>query len=156
VAALEARLEQVADGYERQFGIDVRAIEGAGAAGGLGGAIVALGGRLRSGYEVVTELVGFPDLLRGSQMVMTGEGAFDATSLMGKVVGSVLGDASAAGVPVVVIAGRVDVEAAAAAERSGARVVSLVERFGEKRAFADTARCIEQSAVELLAAVGPA
>ena len=45
------------------YGVDVRSIEGAGAAGGFGGAIAALGGSLRSGYEVVTELLGFRALL---------------------------------------------------------------------------------------------
>lgn len=147
---LEARLEQVAAWYERHYGVDVRAVTGAGAAGGFGGALVALGGRLRSGYEVVTELLGFPDLLASSQLVVTGEGSFDSTSLMGKVVGSVLRDASALGVPVVVIAGQVSPEAAEAAERSGARVVSLSDRFGVERSMSDTVGCIELAVAEVV------
>ncbi len=99
VAALEMRLEGLAVEYEREFGIDVRAVARAGAAGGFGGAIVALGGSLLSGYQVVTELLGFADVLRTSRVVVTGEGAFDATSLLGKVVGSVLADAQESGVP---------------------------------------------------------
>jgi glycerate 2-kinase len=153
IPILEARLEQVAARYERQYGIDVRAVTGAGAAGGFGGGLVALGGQLRSGYEVVTELLGFPDLLSASQLVVTGEGSFDSTSLMGKVVGSVLRDASALGVQVVVIAGQVSPEAAAAAERSGARVVSLSERFGVERSMSDTVRCIELAVAEVVGGV---
>ena len=152
VAELEVRLEAVARRYEDAYGVDVRSFDGAGAAGGFGGAIAALGGRLRSGYEVVTELLGFGDLLRRSQLVVTGEGALDATSLMGKVVGSVLADASGAGVPVLVIAGRASTETVAEVERTGATVVSLSERFGTERALADTARCIEEAVVEYLAA----
>jgi glycerate kinase len=152
VAALEARLERVARQYQDQYGVDVRMVTGAGAAGGFGGAIVALGGRLRSGYEVVTELLGFPDLLQKSQLVVTGEGALDSTSLLGKVVGSVLRDASRLGVPALVIAGRVSRETAEEAERTGAHVVSLSERFGVNRAMVDTAGCIELSVAEYVGA----
>ena len=150
VTRLSDRLERVAQEYEARYGTDVRSVPGAGAAGGLGGAIVALGGRLRSGYSVVAELVGFGDALRASQLVVTGEGAFDTTSLLGKVVGSVLRDAAAAGVPAVVVAGRVTAEAAASATASGALVVSLTERFGLERAMGDTAACIEQAVAECL------
>ena len=154
VAALEVRLDGLASHYQREFGVDVRTVAGAGAAGGFGGAIVALGGRLLSGYRVVTELLGFAEVLRTSQVVVTGEGAFDATSLLGKVVGSVLADASESGVPALVIAGRVERDASEVARASGARVVSLSERFGEERARADTVRCIELSVAEHLSAGG--
>ena len=150
VVELEARLDAVARWYEERYGVDVRAVAGAGAAGGLGGAIVALGGRLRSGYEVVTELVGFADALRGCRLVVTGEGAFDATSLLGKVVGSVMRDAAACGVQAAVIAGQVSEEAGLAAEAAGVPVVSLTERFGRRRALGDTAWCIEQAVGDLL------
>jgi glycerate kinase len=150
VTALEARLEAVALQYLDTYGVDVRQVEGAGAAGGFGGAIVALGGRLRSGYRVVAELVGLDGLLQRSDLVLTGEGAFDATSLMGKVVGSLLVDAAAIGVPVLVVAGQVDPEAVEAAASSGARVVSLTDRFGSERALAATEWCIEQAVVETI------
>jgi glycerate kinase len=151
VVELAARLEVVAGRYADAYGVDVRSIPGTGAAGGFGGAIVALGGRLRSGYEVVTELLGFRDLLHRSQLVVTGEGALDATSLLGKVVGSVLTDASQDAVPVLVIAGRASPDTVEEVERLGATVVSLSERFGAERAIADTARCIEETVVEYLA-----
>jgi glycerate 2-kinase len=154
VAALEARLEQTVQRYEDKYGVDVRTVNGAGAAGGFGGAIVALGGRLRSGYEVVTELLGIPDLLQESQLVVTGEGALDSTSLLGKVVGSVVRDASRHGVPVLVIAGRASPDTAAAAERLGAHVVALSQRFGMDLAMADTARCIELAVAEFVGAGG--
>jgi len=150
IRELEERLRQVAARYEEEFGVDVLAVEGAGAAGGLGGAFVALGGTLRSGYEVVTELVGFADGLDGAQLVATGEGAFDATSLVGKVVGSVLADARDHAVPSLVIAGRVSDEARTAAEQVGAHVVSLTERFGAARSVSATAACIEEATAEFV------
>ncbi len=152
VNELTTRLEELADRYRHRYGIDVTAVPGTGAAGGLGGAITVLGGRLRSGYDVVTELVGFGPALASSQAVVTGEGAFDATSLLGKVVGSVLRDALAVGVPVMIVAGRVTEEAAGTATRAGATVVSLTERFGPERALGDTMACIEQAVAEGLGA----
>jgi glycerate 2-kinase len=154
VAELEERLLRLAERYEAEYGVDVRAVEGAGAAGGLGGAIVALGGRLRPGYEVVTQLVGFRDALEGSSLVVTGEGGLDSSSFSGKVVGSVVRDAAEVGVPSLVIAGRIAPEAVGMAERLGSEVVSLSERFGEVAALTDTSRCIEIAVSEHLDAMG--
>ena len=145
VAEIEARLRRVADAYESTFGVDVRSVPGGGAAGGLGGAIVALGGRLRSGFDLVAELTGFHEVMGTAQLVVTGEGSFDATSLAGKVVGSVLDEASRRGVPALVVAGRATAEACRAAGRSGGVVVSLSEQFGEHRSLTDTAWCIEEA-----------
>jgi glycerate 2-kinase len=143
VVELEGRLRQIAEQYEAQYGVDVGAIPSTGAAGGLGGALVVLGARLRSGYEVITELLGFHEAAAQSSMVITGEGGLDLMSLSGKVVGSVVREASALGLPSLVVAGRVAPEASEAVEQLGSRVVSLSERFGEERALSDTARCIE-------------
>ena len=55
VVELEDRLRSLAERYRRELGVDVLDVPGAGAAGGMGGAIVALGGRLRSGFQVVEE-----------------------------------------------------------------------------------------------------
>ncbi len=154
VAELVTRLEELAGRYVERYGLDVRSVPGAGAAGGLGGALAVLGGRLRSGYDVVTEVLGFEDALVASQAVVTGEGAFDATSLLGKVVGSVLRDASQAGVPVLVVAGEVTSEAAEAAAAAGATVVSLTTRFGREQALTATDRCLGEAVAEGLGALG--
>jgi glycerate kinase len=65
------------------------------------------GGRIVSGADRVLEVCDFDDTLNGADLVVTGEGCFDAQSLDGKLVGTVLGRAARAGVPVVVVAGRV-------------------------------------------------
>jgi glycerate kinase len=156
VAELVERLARLADQYEDRFGIDIRDLPGAGAAGGLGGALVALGGRLEVGYRLVAGLVGLEASLRQADLVVTGEGALDATSFSGKVVGGVLGDASAIGVPVLVLAGRATDEAIALAQRRGARVVSLTDRFGDARSHRDTVGCVEQAVTEALEAVDTA
>ncbi|HWE69018.1 MAG TPA: glycerate kinase [Acidimicrobiales bacterium] len=153
VAALAERLDRLADEYQTRFGTNVRGLPGAGAAGGLGAAVVALGGRLEVGYRLVSDLVGLPDALGQADMVITGEGALDATSFTGKVVDGVLGDAAALGIRCLVIAGRATVEAVATARDYGAEVVSLLERFGEDRATRDTVACVEEAVTQILQSV---
>ncbi|WP_433712527.1 glycerate kinase [Nocardia sp. CA-084685] len=80
---------------------------GAGAAGGTGfGALAVLGAQVRSGIEVVLDLLDFPTLLDGAALVVTGEGALDAQSLHGKAPVGVCEIARKAGVPVVAAVGR--------------------------------------------------
>lgn len=82
-------------------------LPGAGAAGGLGYAALALlGGTRRSGIAVVIELTGLADQLDGADLAITGEGSLDAQSLYGKTPVGVARAAAAAGVPTVAVAGR--------------------------------------------------
>jgi len=79
------------------------AAPGAGAAGGVGFAALALlGASMRPGFEVLTELLGFDDALRDARLVVTGEGRLDAQSLRGKAP---VGVARKAVVPVVAVTG---------------------------------------------------
>jgi glycerate kinase len=90
VAALDARLAELAERYRRDFGVDVDQLPGAGAAGGLAGGLAALGARLVPGFELVASLVDLPGRLAGADVVMTGEGHLDPPSLAGKVVGGIV------------------------------------------------------------------
>jgi glycerate 2-kinase len=83
------------------------ALPGAGAAGGLGAALAALGATLEPGAELVLEAVRFQDRLRGAALAVTGEGAVDRTSSEGKVPGAVAAACREAGVRCVVFGGRV-------------------------------------------------
>ncbi len=150
VLHLRRLLEAVAERYRTEFGIDVRELPGAGAAGGLGGGLAALGARLQSGYQVVADLTGLPTVLGASAVVVTGEGKVDDSSFTGKVVGSLVRDASALGAAVLVVAGTITPRAAALLAASGARSVSLVERFGPERALADTEACLEEAVTDAL------
>ncbi len=150
MAVLDERFERWADHYRRRYGLDVAAVAGAGAAGGLGAAIAALGGTLRSGYQVVAELLGFHAALAESSLVITGEGALDATSFAGKAVGSVVRDAADAGVSSLVVVGQATDDAVGTAQGHRSRVVSLSRRFGEERSRSETARCITEAVAESL------
>ena len=86
-ARLEAGMENYRDVIRRQFGIDPDAIQGAGAAGGLGAALmVFLGGEMKSGIDTVLDLIGFDARLEGADLVVTGEGRTDWQSCFGKVM----------------------------------------------------------------------
>lgn len=103
---------------QRAFGVDVRETPGGGAAGGVAaGAHAALRAELASGAHAVLDLVGFGERLRDCDLVVTGEGSFDAQSLLGKGTGAVIEAARAAGRPVVVIAGASDRAAMPGVER---------------------------------------
>jgi glycerate kinase len=139
IALLRRRLERLAQVYLEEHGVDVRGLEGAGAAGGLAGALAAVGGTLVDGFDLVADEVDLDDALEGADLVVTGEGFVDAQSFEGKVVGGVAERAAAADVPLLVVAGEVYDDAEARVD-----AVSLVERFGEDRARRDTTACIEE------------
>lgn len=103
---------------------------GGGAAGGLGAAILALGGRCESGIGLVSRTVGLDAALDRVDLVITGEGSFDHQSLRGKVVAGVAGAARDRGVPCVVVAGRVDTGRREAAAAGVTEAHSLVEHYG--------------------------
>lgn len=110
VAIAEARAQgllRVPDGA-RTFG-SVLGVPGAGAAGGLGAALLALGAELRSGVETVLDLIGFDEHVRDVDLVITGEGNMDEQSAAGKAPVGVARRAKRYGKPVVaVVGGRAD------------------------------------------------
>jgi glycerate 2-kinase len=152
VRLLEARLQRLADRYLSEFGVDVREVDGTGAAGGLAGGLLAVGGELLPGFALVAEHVDLAERVAAADVVVTGEGYLDAQSLDGKVVGGVCNLAVTAAKPVVVICGDADPAArdTVLGERQAAAVVSLVDRFGEQRALTEPRWCIEQATREAL------
>jgi glycerate kinase len=104
---LEQALTRWAELVAATTGTDHAADPGAGAAGGTGFvALALLGGQMRSGIELVLDLVGFDAHVRGATLVVTGEGSLDEQSLAGKAPVGVLLRSRAVGVPVVAVAGR--------------------------------------------------
>ncbi len=155
VALLERRLFTLLDRYRNDYGIDLTDEPGAGAAGGLAGGLVVLGGRLTPGVDAVAEYVELDDRIEAADVVITGEGFLDAASFAGKVVGGIVERASWADKPVLAIVGDADAEGlAAAGERTPAPTVcSLTERHGEAASRAATLEHIEAEAARLLRAL---
>ena len=107
VAELDTALGHWADVVSTATGTDLRTTPGAGAAGGVGYAAVALlGARLRPGAEVVAELTGLDAAIAAADLVVTGEGSLDEQTLHGKAPSGVARAAARVGVPVVAVAGR--------------------------------------------------
>jgi glycerate kinase len=148
---LDRALGHLAAVVTRDLGISSADEPGAGAAGGLGfGLLVFAGARLRPGAEAVAEAVDLEGRIRDADLVITGEGAFDQTSLEGKVVGHVLGIAEAAGVPAVVVCGSAEGEIPRTAVRS------LVDRVGRDAAFTEPRASLVAVAAALAAEEGGA
>jgi glycerate kinase len=106
VEALDRALGHFAGHCARALGKDVSDEPGSGAAGGLGFAAKAfLEAQFSPGVEVVAQLTGLSDAINGADLVITGEGRFDAQTLRGKTPFGVARIAQRHGVPVVVIAG---------------------------------------------------
>lgn len=109
IPVLERGLERWAEVVERELGQDVAALPGAGAAGGLGAAFAAfLNAPPRLGAGWLLDAVGYDSLLAEADVVVTGEGAWDEQSSMGKVTGEVIERAAAAEVPVLLVTGSVE------------------------------------------------
>ncbi|WP_210639272.1 glycerate kinase [Pseudomonas sp. Tri1] len=106
VQALDRALGHFAEHCAQALGKDVRDEPGSGAAGGLGFTAKAfLGAQFRTGVEVVAQLTGLAAAIDGADLVITGEGRFDAQTLRGKTPFGVARIARQRGVPVLVIAG---------------------------------------------------
>ena len=118
VEVLESRLCALAEKYSKETGIDISDAPGAGAAGGLGGALMAYSGaRVVSGIDRILDLVGFDAAVAGADLVVTGEGRSDAQTLRGKVPIGVLRRSRAVSVgvlrcsgvvPVALVSGAID------------------------------------------------
>ena len=128
VELLEQRLSTWGPELDRTAGRPVSTEPGAGAAGGLGAALLALGGRRESGAAIIAEFTGLADDIAAAQLIITGEGRFDDQSLHGKVVSALAAGARAHRVPVLVLAGQVTLDEAALAA-AGIRAAHAIADF---------------------------
>jgi glycerate kinase len=145
VRMLTGRLERLVQVYREEFGVDVGDIPGAGAAGGLAGALAALGGKLVPGFDLVADELDLHDTIATADLVITGEGHMDEQSFEGKVVGGVQAICATYGKPVGAVVGDADDDVA-----DRLPFESLVQRFGIDRAMAEPMWCIEHAARELI------
>lgn len=142
VELLSRRLEALAVRYEETFGVDVRALPGSGAAGGLAGGLAAIGARLVPGFDLVADTIDLASRVEASDLVVTGEGFLDDQSFAGKAVGGVLGLAAEFDKPALVVAGQI-LDGLPPFD-ADVTVVSLVDTFGPERAMGATTACVEE------------
>ncbi len=140
VAMLEQAMQQWAAALAAATGADLSDHPGAGAAGGVGLAGLALlGGSLRSGIDLILELVGFVDRLDGAHLVVTGEGSLDTQTLRGKAPVGVAGAAAAAGVRTVAVCGTSELS------RSDLRGAGIDAAYALVDLEPDLARCMTEA-----------
>lgn len=141
VGRYAALVEATGSGEAARVGIGSRTTTrpGAGAAGGLGFAVLTLGGERVAGIATVADAVGTAETLREADLVVTGEGAFDHSSRSGKVVSGVARLAAAAGVPVIVLAGRVDLGAREMRTMGVESAYGMTDLVGEQVSLAEPA-----------------
>lgn len=106
VKSLDNGLKSASRIIQEQLNKDIAQIPGAGAAGGVGGGMVAFfGAKLQMGIEVILDTVGFDKLAESANLIISGEGKMDTQSLGGKVVIGVARRAKRLGVPVIAVVG---------------------------------------------------
>lgn len=148
VARLEERLERWADQLDPAG--RVRDTPGAGAAGGLGFALMAgLGADRVSGAEFVLSAVGFDEQVARASVVVTGEGQFDKQTLGGKGPGTVIARAGVAGVPVIVVCGQAKLRAG----DEVAEVFALTDFAPVQQCIAEPGRVLREVGYALAATV---
>jgi glycerate kinase len=146
IRLLTGRLEQLAQRYHAEYGVDVDQIDGSGAAGGIAGMLAALGAELVRGFDLVADEVDLHDAIADADLVITGEGRLDAQSFSGKVVGGVQQLCAEAGVPVAAIVGIADPDVVGRIP-----TWSIAERFGEERSMREPLWCVERIVPDVLA-----
>jgi glycerate 2-kinase len=142
IVEVDGWLESYAAAVDRRVSLE----KGAGAAGGLGYALLLLGARREPGIGLVADAVGLADRARQCDLVVTGEGAFDFSSRSGKVPYGVAEVAADALRPCVALAGQVMVGAREMRALGVESAYSVVELVGEQRAFGDPAGALSDLA----------
>jgi len=162
VPILSARLGALAERYRAACGVDVTAVPGGGAAGGLAGGMVTVGAHLVGGAALVADLLGLTDRLQAADLVVTGEGHLDATSAAGKVVHEVIARTPPA-TPVLCVVGDADPETlspdgrtlrALADRPAPVRVVRLAVTLGPQEARRDTPQRIADAVHQAVEEMG--
>lgn len=109
IEALDKGLKHFSEIIEKYSGKDISNVPGAGAAGGMGGALAAiLKAKLKPGINVVLDTLHFKDTIADADLIITGEGRIDGQTKMGKALNGVLDYASPVGVPVIGIGGSIE------------------------------------------------
>jgi glycerate 2-kinase len=151
VALLEQSMAVLAEKIRVDLGLDVADHPGAGAGGGLGAGLIAFfGARAGRGFEIVAEATELRRAIGRSELVITGEGRLDDSSLEGKAPVSVARMSASAGVTCVAVAGEVWLDPSSLRKNGVRDAASLVEKVGKSRALEDTAGSIAEVTGRLL------
>ncbi|MBE6217265.1 MAG: glycerate kinase [Bacteroidales bacterium] len=108
---LESGMRSLNEVIRKKTGTDLSKTKGAGAAGGLGGAFKAcLNASLTKGIDLILDMAGFDEMAKDADLIITGEGRIDHQTCKGKTISGIVSRAKKAGIPVIAIAGIVDLD----------------------------------------------
>jgi len=154
VPFLDARLQRLAQLGDAWAGCTLSQQPGAGAAGGLGYALLLCGAQRRSGAEALCELMQLDVALTQADWVITGEGQSDAQTLHGKLPWVVAQHARRAQVPAVLLSGMIEASSCGALEQAFAACYSLVgDGVTQAQAMQETERCLTERARQIAQAL---
>ena len=158
VQSLDAALKHFANIIQSDLGVDVDAVAGAGAAGGMGASMMAfLKGQLRPGCEIIAKAVGLDEAVRDADLVITGEGRIDHQTIFGKTPHGVATVAKRHGKPVIGIAGSLGANAHVVHEHGLDAITSVLASICDlSQALAEAEHNVRSSArnVAALLAMG--
>ncbi|KAG9396166.1 Glycerate kinase [Carpediemonas membranifera] len=142
LARMDAAIAQIGALYGTSAAISE--FPGAGAAGGLGAAVLALHGAIEPGSRALNTLLHLDDHVRESTLVITGEGKYDSQTANGKVVSAVQASCKAHGVACLVLCGCCD------KCMEGPGVVSLTSRYDVDKCMRDTLACVKETVEDMV------
>ena len=154
VDILDEALENLAERIRVDLEIDVSSVPGAGAGGGMGAGLLAFfGASLESGFDFVARRIGLAARISGADLVITGEGRLDRSSLGGKSAIGVARICGMHGVDCAAIAGEIVLDAAELQGAGFAHAVGLADLYGRDTAIANAGEALRRGAGELVTSV---
>lgn len=149
VERLDRQLRCLDQVLQRELGISVAQVPGAGAAGGMGaGCIAFLGAELKPGIEAVLDLVQFDRCLDGAGLVITGEGRIDSQSVHGKVISGIARRTAPRRIPLVAIVGGIAEDAGEAYDLGVTAMFGIDRPASAFKEFASRSREYYQRTLE--------
>jgi glycerate kinase len=155
IALLDEAMQNYAERLQETMDVDVTTMPGGGAAGGLGAGLFAFaGGKLRMGIDIIADLTNLRAKINVADLVITGEGSYDAQTARGKAVLGISSWSEAQGVPVIVFAGAVSLRTSARGRAGSTAVFSITPGpVSLSRAMAEATDNLYSAAREVLLAV---
>jgi glycerate kinase len=155
VAQLDANLKHYAGLIKRDLGVQVDSVPGAGAAGGMGAALLAfLDTGLRPGIEIVVEAAGLDEAVKDADLVITGEGRIDSQTIHGKTPIGVARVAKRHGKPVIGIAGSLSSDVGVVHDHGIDAVFSVLSKVSTiDEALTDAARNVQTASRNIAATI---
>jgi glycerate 2-kinase len=152
VELLDKALQNYAAVIERELKLEIASVAGSGAAGGAGaGLMVFLNARLHRGISLVLETLQFEEYLQAADLIITGEGKIDTQIQYGKAIAGVGSLARRAGVPVVAVAGAVELDAESLEDFGISAALPCVNRpMAENEAMTHAAELVQETTERLM------